>query len=228
VLARTGRFGPYVQLGQAEDGGDRPRTASLLPSMSLQTLGLDEALRLLELPRVLGTDEATGEEIVAMNGRFGPYLKRGDDTRSLEDEGQLFQVTLAEAIERFTQPKQRRFAAAAAPLRELGADPVSGQPVVLRSGRFGPYVTDGTLNASLRREDDPDTITIERAAALLQARREAGPSKRGRAGKPAPGGKKGTGARRAAPKRSAGTKKAPGKKAAAAKRAGRPAAGDSQ
>ena len=228
VLARTGRFGPYVQLGQAEDGGDRPRTASLLPSMSLQTLGLDEALRLLELPRVLGTDEATGEEIVAMNGRFGPYLKRGDDTRSLEDEGQLFQVTLAEAIERFTQPKQRRFAAAAAPLRELGADPVSGQPVVLRSGRFGPYVTDGTLNASLRREDDPDTITIERAAALLQARREAGPSKRGRAGKPAPGGKKGTGARRAAPKRSAGTKKAPGKKAPAAKRAGRPAAGDSQ
>ncbi len=180
VLARAGRFGPYVQLGETAESGERPRTASLFRSMTLDTVTLPDALRLLELPRVLGNDPVSGEEIVAANGRFGPYLKKGSDTRSLDNEEQLFEVDLAQALERLSQPKQRRFGVAAAPLRELGPDPVSGGLVTLRSGRFGPYVTDGTVNASLRRGDDPDTITLGRAAELLQLRRDAGPSTGGR------------------------------------------------
>ena len=175
VIVRSGRFGPYVQLGEAVDGGDRPRTASLFKSMSLDTVTLDEALRLLELPRSVGTDPTTGEEILALNGRFGPYLKRGTDTRSLEREEELFDVTLDHAVHLFAQPKQRRGRAAATPLKELGADPETGQAMVLRSGRYGPYVTDGTTNASLRQGDDPETLSSERAAELLADRRAAGP-----------------------------------------------------
>jgi DNA topoisomerase-1 len=211
VYARAGRFGPYVQLGEiGAEGGEKPRTASLLRSMSLDTVTLDDALRLLQLPRTLGTDPATGEPVVASNGRYGPYLKRGGDTRSLDDEEQLFEITLEEALDRLAQPKQRRFGQSATPVRELGADPLSGQPIVLRSGRFGPYVTDGTVNASLRRGDDPETITTERAAELLQARREAGPVTRGR------GARKATATTKKAAPRKAGATKAAG----AAKKAG--------
>jgi DNA topoisomerase-1 len=220
VYARAGRFGPYVQLGDPEaPGGERPRTASLFQSMSPETVTLADALRLLTLPRTLGTDPDTGAEVVATNGRYGPYLKRGEDTRSLEREDQLFDVTLEDALARFAQPKARRFGQAAAPLRELGADPVSGQPIVLRSGRFGPYVTDGSLNASLRRGDDPDTLTSGRAAELLQMRREAGPSTRGRGGAGA-AKKAGAGTKGGAAKKASSAKKAGTKKAATAKKAG--------
>ncbi len=217
VIARTGRFGPYVQLGET-DNGSKPRTASLFKSMSLDTIDLAQALQLLRLPREVGTDPESGQKIEALNGRFGPYLKKGTDTRSLEQEEQLFAVTLPEALALFAQPKQRRGrGAAAAPLKELGPDPDSGAPVVVRSGRFGPYVTDGTTNASLRRGDDPETITIERAAELLAERRAAGPSKRAgratkKAAKRAPA-KKAT-AKKAAAKKAA-AKKAPAKKAGA-------------
>ncbi len=176
VLVRSGRFGPYIQLGEAVEGGDRPRTASLFKSMTPETVDLDQALELLRLPRTVGTDPSSGEEIQALNGRFGPYVKKGTDTRSLETEEQLLAVTLDEALALFAQPKTRRGrGAAAAPLRELGEDPETSAPVVVRSGRFGPYVTDGTTNASLRKGDEPETITIERAAELLADRRAAGP-----------------------------------------------------
>jgi DNA topoisomerase-1 len=175
VLVRSGRFGPYIQLGEAVDGGDRPRTASLFKSMTPETVTLDQALQLLRLPRTVGADPSTGEEIQALNGRFGPYVKKGTDTRSLEAEEQLLAVTLEEALALFALPKTRRGRTAAAPLRELGEDPETSSPVVVRSGRFGPYVTDGTTNASLRKGDEAETITIERAAELLADRRAAGP-----------------------------------------------------
>ncbi len=182
VVVKAGRFGPYVQLGEASDGAAKPRTSSLFASMNPATVTLDQALDLLRVPRALGTDPQSGEEIVAHNGRFGPYLKRGSDTRSLSAEEQLLTVTLDEALALFAQPKTRRGRGAAAPLRELGPDPDTGSPVVLREGRFGPYVTDGTTNASLRKGDDIESITIERAAELLADRRAAGPSTRRRAG----------------------------------------------
>ncbi|HEY5025354.1 MAG TPA: type I DNA topoisomerase [Acidimicrobiales bacterium] len=186
VLVRSGRFGPYIQLGEAVDGGERPRTASLFKSMTPETVTLEQAVELLRLPRIVGTDPSSGEEILALNGRFGPYVKKGTDTRSLETEDQLLAVTLDESLALFAQPKARRGRAAAAPLRELGDDPETSAPVVVRSGRFGPYVTDGTTNASLRKGDEPETITIERAAELLADRRAAGPPvKRGRATKAA-------------------------------------------
>jgi DNA topoisomerase-1 len=175
ILVRSGRFGPYVQLGETTEGGERPRTASLFRTMSPETLTLSQALDLLQLPRLVGTDPSSGQEIHALNGRFGPYLKKGSETRSLDDEGQLLIVTLEDALARFAQPKARRGRTPAAPLRELGDDPESGQPIVVRSGRYGPYVTDGATNASLRKGDDPETITLERAAELLSDRRAAGP-----------------------------------------------------
>jgi DNA topoisomerase-1 len=220
VLARAGRYGPYVQLGAAVDGGTKPRTASLFKSMSPDTVTLEQALELLRIPRVVGTDPDTGEEIVAHNGRFGPYVKRGTDTRSLTTEEQLLTIDLEEARAVFSQPKTRRGRGAAAPpLRELGADPATSLPVVLREGRFGPYVTDGTTNASLRRGDEPGSITIERASELLADRRAAGPSTR-RAKKAAP---KKAAAKKAGAKK-AGAKKAAGKKAAPKKAAGTKAA----
>ncbi|HET6793682.1 MAG TPA: DNA topoisomerase, partial [Acidimicrobiales bacterium] len=179
VSVKAGRFGPYVQLGEAEPGSKRkPATASLFKSMSPATVTLADALRLLSLPRVVGLDPGDGQEIQALNGRFGPYLKKGTDTRSLAEEEELFTVDLDRAVELFAQPKARRGrGAAAAPLRELGADPETGGEMTVRSGRFGPYVTDGTTNASLRKGDDPDTVTAERAAELLAERRAAGPPK---------------------------------------------------
>jgi DNA topoisomerase-1 len=179
VVVKSGRYGPYVT--EELENGEKPRTASLFKSMSAETLTLDDALLLLSLPRTLGVDPADGEEVVAANGRYGPYIKKGSDTRSLETEQQLLTVTLEEALALLARPKQRgRRAAAAPPLRELGADPASGKPMVLKNGRFGPYVTDGEVNASLRSGDTVETLTPERAAELLAARREAGPPKKRR------------------------------------------------
>ena len=224
VLVRAGRFGPYVQLGEAVDG-ERPRTASLFRSMTPETVTLEQALELLQLPRLVGADPESGDEIQALNGRFGPYLKKGTDTRSLESEEQLFLVTLDEALVLFSQPKTRRGrGAAASPLRELGPDPDTGAPMVVRSGRFGPYVTDGTTNASLRKGDEPETITAERAVELLADRRAAGPStgRRTAAKKTA---KKATKATKTTAKKTAKkTTKKTAKKATGAKKAAAPVA----
>ena len=220
VLVRSGRFGPYVQLGEAN--GEKPRTASLFKSMAPDTVSLEQALDLLRLPRVVGTDPQSGEEIQALNGRFGPYLKKGTDTRSIETEEQLLTIGIDAALAAFARPKTRRGRGTAQPLRELGADPDTGAPVVVRSGRFGPYVTDGTTNASLRRGDDPDTITIERAAELLGDRRAAGPPapRVGRGAKKAASTKKASATKKTAKK---AAKKAPAAKKAAKKPAKKPA-----
>jgi len=218
VVARAGRFGPYVQLGETDPNSKtRPLTASLFKTMALDTVTLDDALRLLSLPRVVGTDPADNAEIEALNGRYGPYLKKGTDTRSLASEEDLFTVTLEEALALFAQPKTRGRAAAAAPLKELGNDPVSGKPMVVKSGRFGPYVTDGETNASLRKGDEPESLTDERAAELLADRRAAGPAKKraGRAG----AARKSTGTAKKAGAKKAGAKKAGAKKTAAKKTA---------
>ncbi|HEY2878706.1 type I DNA topoisomerase [Nocardioides sp.] len=179
VVAKNGRYGPYVteQLPEDAPKNARPRTSSLFESMSLDTVSLDDAVKLLSLPRVVGTD-ADGVEITAQNGRYGPYLKKGTDSRSLQSEEQLLGITLDEALAIYAQPKQRGRAAAAPPLKELGSDPVSGAPVVVKSGRFGDYVTDGEYNATLRKEDTVDAITLERAAELLAERRAKGPAKK--------------------------------------------------
>jgi len=195
VVAKSGRFGPYVTEVLPEGAAGKPRTSSLLKSMSLDTVTLDDALRLLTLPRTLG--ELDGEAVTVQNGRYGPYVKRGGDSRSLDSEEQLFTITLAEAKELFDQPKTRgRRGAAAPPLRELGEDPSSSRPIVIKEGRYGPYVTDGETNASLRRGDDVDSITVQRAIELLAERRAAGPAaprrrsggtaRRSSAGPPAP------------------------------------------
>jgi DNA topoisomerase-1 len=151
--------------------------------MSLDTVTLDDALRLLSLPRVVGVDPASGEEITAQNGRYGPYLKKGSDSRSLETEEQMFDITLDEALAIYAQPKQRGRRAAAAPLRELGPDPSSGKPVVVKEGRLGAYVTDGETNATLRKADSVESVTIERAAELLAEKRAKGPAPKKRAAK---------------------------------------------
>jgi DNA topoisomerase-1 len=172
VYGKTGRFGPYIQLGEAEEGSKtKPKRASLFKTMSLDELGLDTAMRLLSLPRKVGTDPE-GVEIVALNGRYGPYIQRGSDRRSLESEDQLFTLTVDQALALLAEPPRRRGQQASGPLQELGPDPVSGKPVTVRNGRYGPYVTDGEVNASLRQGDSPETITLERAAELLSARRD--------------------------------------------------------
>ncbi len=220
VQVKAGRFGPYVQVGELVEGGEKPRTASLFAAMDPATLTFEQALELLQIPRTIGTDAETGEDVVAHNGRFGPYLKRGTDTRSLASEEQLLTVTMDEARALFAQPKQRRGRASAAPLRELGADPSTSLPVVVKEGRFGPYVTDGTTNASLRKGDVVESIDIERASELLAERRAAGPSTRKKksAGKKAPAKKKAT-AKKATAKKSA-AKKTTAKKATATTKAG--------
>ncbi|MBU8807974.1 type I DNA topoisomerase [Mycolicibacterium goodii] len=218
IVAKDGRFGPYVTevLPEPEDGGDdgtagtpakkgkkptgpKPRTGSLFRSMDLETVTLEDALKLLSLPRVVGVDPSTNEEITAQNGRYGPYLKRGSDSRSLATEDQIFTITLDEALKIYAEPKRRgRQAASAPPLRELGNDPVSGKPMVIKDGRFGPYVTDGETNASLRKGDDVLSITDERASELLADRRARGPVKK-KAAKKAP-------AKKAAAKKAAAKK----------------------
>jgi DNA topoisomerase-1 len=175
IVAKSGRFGPYVTEVLAEGATGKPRTSSLLKSMSLDTVTIDDALRLLTLPRTIG--ELDGEQVTVQNGRYGPYVKKGTDSRSLDSEEQIFTLTLAEAKETFAQPKTRgRGRTAAPPLRELGEDPSSNRPVVIKEGRFGPYVTDGETNASLRKGDDIESVTLQRAAELLAERRAAGPA----------------------------------------------------
>src|SRR5690606_895145 len=168
-----------------------------------QSVTLEDALLLLSLPRVVGVDPESGEQITAQNGRYGPYLKKGTDSRSLPSEESMFDITLEEALAIYAQPKRGRGATSAPPLRELGTDPVSGKPVVVKDGRFGPYVTDGETNATLRKEDAVESVTLERAAELLAEKRARGPVKRGR--KTAP--------RKTAAKK-ASAKKAPAKKTA--------------
>jgi DNA topoisomerase-1 len=217
ILAKDGRYGPYVTEvlpeppEDPEDGvtakkgkkptGPKPRTGSLLRTMDLETVTLEDALRLLSLPRVVGVDPANNEEITAQNGRYGPYLKRGNDSRSLATEEQMFTITLDEALKIYAEPKRRgRQGAATPPLRELGNDPVSEKPMVIKDGRFGPYVTDGETNASLRKGDDVLSITDARAAELLADRRARGPVAKKAAKK--------------APAKKTAAKKTPAKKAA--------------
>jgi DNA topoisomerase-1 len=174
IVARDGRYGPYVTEVLPDDEKTKPRSSSLFKTMSVETVTLEDALRLLSLPRVVGVDPSDGQEIMALNGRYGPYLKKGEDTRSLDSEEELFTVGVEEAVAAFTRPKTRgRRGASTPPLRTLGADPTTKREVTLRSGRYGPYVTDGETNASLRKGDDPETVTIERAAELLADRRAA-------------------------------------------------------
>uniref|UniRef100_A0AAU3I047 DNA topoisomerase 1 n=1 Tax=Streptomyces sp. NBC_01393 TaxID=2903851 RepID=A0AAU3I047_9ACTN len=229
IIARDGRYGPYVTEvlpeGTPKTGKNavKPRTASLFKSMALDTVTLDDALKLMSLPRVVGKD-AEGVEITAQNGRYGPYLKKGTDSRSLTSEDQLFTITLEEALEIYSQPKQRGRAAAKPPLKELGTDPVSEKPVVVKDGRFGPYVTDGETNATLRSDDSVEDITPERGYELLAEKRAKGPAKK--TAKKAPAkkapAKKAPAKKTAAKKTTASTaaaKKAPAKKTAAKKTA---------
>jgi DNA topoisomerase-1 len=219
IVAKDGRYGPYVTEQLPEDSKEKPRTASLFKSMNLDEIGLDDALLLLSLPRELGND-ASGEPITALNGRYGPYVKRGSDSRSLESEEQLFAVTLEQALALLAEPKRGRGRTETPPLRTLGDDPASGEPIVVKEGRFGAYVTDGTTNATLRKDDDPASVTLERAAELLEARRLAGPPAKRTAKKAA--AKKSTRkapAKKTAAKKTAATaaKNAPAKKSAAKK-----------
>jgi DNA topoisomerase-1 len=167
IVLKSGRYGPYVSMGE--------KNASLLKSMSPENLSLEEALKLLSLPRVVGQDES-GVDIIASGGRYGPYIKRGDDTRSLATEDQLFTVSLQEALTLLAAPKTNQRRAAAAPLREMGADPITEKPLVIKDGRFGPYVTDGEFNASLRRGQTPESLTIEQASEMLAEKRAKGPA----------------------------------------------------
>ncbi|MGX1808828.1 type I DNA topoisomerase [Nocardia sp. NPDC055321] len=192
IVAKEGRFGPYVtevlpapaeevevKKGAKKPEAPKPRTGSLFKSMNLESITLEDALKLLSLPRVVGVDPASNEEITAQNGRYGPYLKKGTDSRSLTGEDQIFSVTLEEALKIYAEPKRRGGQAATAPpLRELGVDPVSEKPMVIKDGRFGPYVTDGETNASLRKGDEVESITDARASELLADRRARGPVKK--------------------------------------------------
>ena len=184
IVAKDGRFGPYVTEILEDDApkSAKPRTASLFSSMTTDTVSLEQALQLMGLPRVVGED-VDGVEITAQNGRYGPYLRKGTDSRSLESEDQIFAITLEEAQAIYAQPKQRGRAAAKPPLKDLGADPASGRPMIIKEGRFGPYVTDGEINATLRRGDDIETITSERAAELLADKRAKGPAPKKRPAK---------------------------------------------
>ncbi|MBD8012421.1 type I DNA topoisomerase [Microbacterium sp. Re1] len=225
IVVKDGRFGPYVQendpvsdddsvdeaTGEVvdkpkkktkKDAAPKPRTASLFRSMSVDTIDLDTALQLLSLPRVVGADPATGEEITAQNGRFGPYLKKGTDSRSLESESQIFDVTLEQALELYAQPKYGGRKASSA-LKEFEADPVSGKPIRIRDGRFGAYVTDGETNVTIPRGQTPDDVTFEIAVQMLADKRAKGPAAKR-------GAKK-------APAKKAPAKKAPAKKSAAKK-----------
>jgi DNA topoisomerase-1 len=196
VVAKSGRFGPYIteifpeEPVELNDKGEpkkkrkkkdapKPKTASLLSTMNLDTITLDDALQLLSLPRVLGTNSA-GDEITVQNGRYGPYLKAGADSRTLTSEDQLFSINLDEALEIYSKPKERRRGVAKPPLKELGVDPGSEKQVIIKDGRFGMYVTDGETNATLRRGDTLEAMTLERGLELLAGRRaweaENGPS----------------------------------------------------
>jgi DNA topoisomerase-1 len=193
------------------------KKSSLFKSQTPDTLTLEQALRLLELPRTVGKDPE-GAEIVAANGRYGPYVKRGDDFRSLESEDKLFTVTLDEALALLAAPKTRQRRAAAPPLREMGNDPATDKPMVIKEGRFGPYVTDGEYNASLRRGQTPEELTVAQASEMLAEKRAKGPApKKKAAAKKAPAKKAAAASSDATPAKKAAAKKAPAKKAAAKK-----------
>ena len=192
VHLKAGRFGPYVQEGEHDDEtGLKPRTASLFGSMDPATVTLEQVLPLLELPREVGSDPADGVVITTQNGRYGPYLKKGTDSRSLDDEEQILTLTLDEALAILAQPKRRRGQGAPKPpLKELGPDPDSERPIVVKDGRFGPYVTDGETNASLRKGDSVEELTMDRALELLADRRARGPAKKKATKKKSPAKKK--------------------------------------
>ncbi|MBB1159124.1 type I DNA topoisomerase [Amycolatopsis dendrobii] len=235
IVAKEGRFGPYVtellpepelpedataaQKKAAKAKLPKPRTGSLFKSMSIETITLDDALKLLSLPRVVGKDPESGDEITAQNGRYGPYLKKGTDSRSIQTEDQLFSITLEEALKIYSEPKQRgRSATARPPLKELGDDPVSGKPMVVKDGRFGPYVTDGEYNATLRKSDSIEELTAERGAELLAEKRAKGPAPKKRTTRKAPAkstATKSTTAKSTAAK-STTAKKAPAKRSSTA------------
>ncbi|MFE7504809.1 type I DNA topoisomerase [Promicromonospora sp. NPDC057488] len=220
IVAKNGRYGPYVteQLPEPDLDPDlsaaakkralaalpKPKTASLLKTQALDSVTLEDALQLMSLPRVVGTDPESGDEITAQNGRYGPYLKKGTDSRTLPSEEAMFTVTLDEALEIYKQPKRGRGRTATPPLRELGDDPNSGKPITVKDGRFGPYVTDGETNRTLPRDLTPESVTAERAIELLAEKRAQGPAKKRTPAKKAPAKK-------------APAKKAPAKKPAAKK-----------
>ena len=214
ILLKAGRFGPYVQVGEMTDPKNKPKTASLFSSMSPETMTLEDATKLLALPREVGRHPEDGEPILAQNGRYGPYLTWGKETRSLASEDEIFSVDLAGALALLAQPKARGRRAAAGPLRELGEDPVTKRMIVVRTGRFGLYVTDGESNATLRLGDTPETITLDRAGELLAERRNAEPSTRRAPAKKAPAKKS---AAKKATTRKATTRKTTAKKSAAKK-----------
>ncbi len=202
IVAKSGRFGPYVTEVLPEDDTSKPKTGSLFSSMSVDTVTLDEAVTLLALPRVVGVDPATGEEITAQNGRYGPYLKKGTDSRTLESEEQILSVTLERALAIYAEPKRGRGRPVTPPLKELGVDPSNEKPIVIKEGRFGAYITDGETNVTVPRGETVDEMTHERAVELLADKRAKGPAPKKRR---AP-------AKKAAPKKAA-AKKAPAKKA---------------
>ena len=226
IAAKNGRFGPYVtelpDEGEELPKGVKARTASLFKSMDPATVDLDAAVALLDLPRVVGTDDE-GVEITAQNGRYGPYLKKGTETRTLPSEDAIFSIDLAGALEVLAQPKYGARKAASA-LKEFDADPVSGKPIKVKDGRFGPYVTDGETNATIPRGDSVEEITFERAAELLAIKRAKGPVKKKAPARKAaakkPAAKKTTPKKTAAKKTAAsGTKTVDPVRAAAAKKA---------
>jgi DNA topoisomerase-1 len=178
ILLKAGRYGPYVQVGEVSDPKDKPKTASLFSTMSPETVTFEDAMRLLTLPRTVGPHPDDAEPVMAQNGRYGPYLTWGKETRSLDNEDQIFTIELPAALALLAQPKQRGRRAAAGPLKDLGEDPVTKRNVVVRSGRFGLYVTDGEVNATLRLGDTPESLTLDRACELLAERRNAEPSTR--------------------------------------------------
>ncbi|WP_288292275.1 type I DNA topoisomerase [uncultured Varibaculum sp.] len=180
IIVKNGRYGPYFTEVLPEDApkGTKPRTASLFKTMSIETASLGDALKLLSLPRVVGKDPESGTEITAQNGRYGPYLKKGTDSRSLETEDQIFSITLEQALEIYAQPKTRRGRTAKPPLKELGTDPNSGKPVVIKDGRFGPYITDGTTNVTVPRASTVEDIDADQAYTLLAEKRAKGPAKK--------------------------------------------------
>jgi len=243
IVVKDGRFGPYVQendpvsedaavdettgevveapkpkRGAKKEAAPKPRTASLFRSMSVDEIDLDTALKLLSLPRIVGVDPESGDEITAQNGRFGPYLKKGTDSRSLESESQIFDVTLEQALEIYAQPKYGAGRRASSALAEFEADPVSGKPIRIRDGRFGAYVTDGETNVTIPRGQTVDDITFEVAVQMLADKRAKGPAPKRGAAKKAPAKK--PAAKKTAAKPAATTtaaKKAPAKKPAAKK-----------
>ena len=223
LLAKSGRFGPYItevfpepemvvdkktgelKKPRKKKDAPKPKTASLLSTMTLDTITIDDALKLMSLPRTLGDYEEV--PITVQNGRYGPYMTHGTDSRTLTSEDQLFAITLDEAIELYKQPKVRRRGVAKPPLKDLGIDPASQKPVLVKDGRFGIYITDGETNATLRRGDNVEFLTLERGLELLAGRR-AWEIENGGAGRVKKSSKR---AKKAAPSLTKNTVKATGK-----------------